>query len=158
VIKGATTSGTPTRPSYTKGNVLEGVEVAEMPLYAVQLSGVNVASITPLFTIATGFDDVYRKNEVYTKEEVEAIKQTLQTSISTTNNAVSNVDTRVSTGKNNDGHTRNAFEDAYDAFSSIYSMLVSIKAGGTIADVHMTNLDKAIKNMYSDSSSINRNY
>ena len=64
VIKGAATSGTPTQPSYTQGNVLSGVEVADMPLYAVQLSGVNIVSITPLFTVATGLDDVYRKNEV----------------------------------------------------------------------------------------------
>lgn len=69
VIKGETVSGTPTRPSYTEGNVLADAEIAEMPLYAVQLAGVNVASITPLFTVATGLDDVYRKNEIYNKNE-----------------------------------------------------------------------------------------
>lgn len=83
VIKGETTSGTPTRPSCTEGNVLADVEIAEMPLYAVQLSGVNIASITPLFTIATGLDDVYRKNETYTKNEVNSIRQELQTNINT---------------------------------------------------------------------------
>lgn len=83
VVKGETVSGTPTRPSHTEGNILDGVEVAEMPLYAVQLSGVNVASITPLFTIATGLDDVYRKGETYTKNEVNSIKNTLQTNIDT---------------------------------------------------------------------------
>lgn len=95
VISPDGTTGTPTRPSYTKGNVLEGVEVAEMPLYEVRLSGVNIASITPLFTIATGFDDVYRKNEV------EAIKTALQQSIntaqSTANTAKANAATAQST-------------------------------------------------------------
>lgn len=101
VIKGATTSGTPTRPSYTKGNVLEGVEVAEMPLYAVQLSGVNVASITPLFTIATGLDDVYRKDETYTQAEVNAIKTALQTSINTAQNAANTAQSTANTAVSN---------------------------------------------------------
>lgn len=69
VIKGETTSGTAKQPSYTTGNILEGDELAEMPLYAVKLEGVNVVSVTPLFTIVTGMNDVYRKDEVYSKDD-----------------------------------------------------------------------------------------
>ena len=88
VVKGEPTTGTATQPStdYIGLNVLDGVEIVDMPLYAVQLSGVNVESVTPLFTVVTGLDDVYRK------DEVETIKSELQTNINaaqtTANNAL----------------------------------------------------------------------
>lgn len=53
VIKGEPVAGTATQPEYTEGNILEGATVAEMPLYAVTISGVNIASVTPLFTVFT---------------------------------------------------------------------------------------------------------
>ncbi len=53
VIKGEPVAGTATKPEYTEGNILEGATVAEMPLYAVTISGVNIASVTPLFTVFT---------------------------------------------------------------------------------------------------------
>lgn len=169
VIKGETTAGTPTRPEYTEGDVLDGVEIADMPLYAVQLSGVNVNSVTPLFTVVTGLDDVYRKDEVdsiqqtlqnkintlssnvYTKTEVDSIKSTLQTN-------VNNAHTRINTAESNDNHTVNAFDDAYGAFSAIYSMFTSIKSGGTIADNHMSNLLSSLQAMWNDASAINKDY
>lgn len=64
VIKGETTSGTPEAPSCTEGNILEGAELAEMPLYAVKLEGVNIVSITQLFDISTGLSNIYRKNSI----------------------------------------------------------------------------------------------
>jgi len=54
VIKGTATSGTPTTPAYTKGNILEGAIFNQMPLYKVNVSGVALTSITPVFeTIPT---------------------------------------------------------------------------------------------------------
>ena len=85
VYEGDRTTGTPTAPSYVEGNILEGAEEVDMPLYKITLTGLNV-SITPLFTVATGLDDVYRKNEV------DAIKNNLQAGI---NNAQSTADTGV---------------------------------------------------------------
>lgn len=82
VIKGETTAGTPSQPEYTDGNILEGAELADFPMYAVKLEGVNIASVTPLFEVRTGLGDVYRKKETYTKEEVESIVAELQETIS----------------------------------------------------------------------------
>lgn len=77
VIKGITTPETPEMPHYTEENILEGAELAEMPLYAVNLEGVNIASVTPLYTIITGMDYIYRKDEVYNKEETKEETQKL---------------------------------------------------------------------------------
>ena len=65
VIKGEPSTSEPQTPSHTKGNILEGAAFNQMPLYEVLLDGVNIVSITPLFNVSTGLDDVYRKDEVY---------------------------------------------------------------------------------------------
>lgn len=49
VIKG-TASTSPTVPSYTKGNILEGAMKNQMPLYKVYIEGVVLKSIECLFT------------------------------------------------------------------------------------------------------------
>lgn len=66
-IKGTPTSGTAVEPDYNSESVLEGATVSDMPLYVVSISGVNITSVVQKFKIATGLDDVYRKNEVYPK-------------------------------------------------------------------------------------------
>lgn len=72
VLKGAETTGTPVSPSYTVGNIYTSVSIAEMPLYEITLSGVNITEVTPKFTLMdTQLDNVYKKNEVYTKGEVD---------------------------------------------------------------------------------------
>lgn len=130
VIKGETTSGTPTRPSYTEGNVLEDVEIAEMPLYAVQLAGVNVASITPLFTVSTGLDDVYRKGETYTKDEVNSIEQELQTNINTAQSTANEATQKLSEHSevigelvNDVGHANEACNNLQDNINYVYNKL-----------------------------------
>lgn len=72
VLKGAETTGTPVSPSYTVGNIYTSASVAEMPLYEITLSGVNITAVTPQFTLMdVQLSNVYKKNEVYTKGEVD---------------------------------------------------------------------------------------
>lgn len=50
VIKGTAVTGSPSDPAYTSGNILTGnVLQADMPLYRVPLSGLNVQTLVPLF-------------------------------------------------------------------------------------------------------------
>ena len=51
LIKGAESSGTAAVPSYTNGNILEGATFNQMPLYNVQIEGVVLKSITPMFDL-----------------------------------------------------------------------------------------------------------
>lgn len=72
VLKGAETTGTPVAPAYTVGNIYTSASVAEMPLYEITLSGVNITAVTPQFTLMdVQLFNVYKKNEVYTKGEVD---------------------------------------------------------------------------------------
>lgn len=73
VLKGAETTGTPVAPAYTVGNIYTSASVAEMPLYEITLSGVNITEVTPQFTLMdVQLSNVYKKNEVYTKGEVDS--------------------------------------------------------------------------------------
>lgn len=45
-IEGTPTSGAPSVPAYTSGDIQGGDLIADMPLYQVRLSGVSIASIT----------------------------------------------------------------------------------------------------------------
>ena len=54
VIKGTEAEGTPEVPEYTDGNILEGAEFNQMPLYKVNIAGVVLSDIIPVFdTIPT---------------------------------------------------------------------------------------------------------
>lgn len=50
VIKGTPAASNPVRPSATSGNILAGDVVADMPFYEVNLNGINLSGITPLFS------------------------------------------------------------------------------------------------------------
>lgn len=49
VLQGAEAESNPVAPSYTNGNILEGAAFNQMPLYKVNIEGVVLASIEPLF-------------------------------------------------------------------------------------------------------------
>lgn len=51
VKKGTATSGTATRPSATSGNIRTGSTLAEMAMFEIVLSGINVTAVNPLFSV-----------------------------------------------------------------------------------------------------------
>lgn len=54
VLKGSETEGTPSAPEYTDGNIITGAIKNQMPLYKLNINGVVLQDITPLFkTIPT---------------------------------------------------------------------------------------------------------
>jgi hypothetical protein len=63
VIKGTATTGTPTAPAYTTGNILEDATAAEYPLYQVTLSGTATPTLTALFEVKYGLPGIF--NQIY---------------------------------------------------------------------------------------------
>lgn len=67
VKKGTETSGTPEDPEYVTGEITDGNDlVNEMPLYRVQLQGLNITNVEALFelkrpTAPQGWDLLYKK-------------------------------------------------------------------------------------------------
>lgn len=109
VIKGTPATSNPEVPEHIEGNILEGASVSDMPLYCVELEGVNIKSVTSVYHAIVyelkEFDAVYEKiaekvselntlinkkanaTSVYTKEEVDSKVSTLNAAISTKANA-----------------------------------------------------------------------
>ena len=54
VIKGEESTGTPTTPDYTVGNILEGAETNQMPLYKVTIEGVVLSKLESQFEVLGG--------------------------------------------------------------------------------------------------------
>ena len=49
LIKGTPSASDPAVPKHTEGNIRQGDLIAEMPLYEVELNGINVVEVRPLF-------------------------------------------------------------------------------------------------------------
>lgn len=66
VVQGTSSSNEATDPSYIVGDILGGATVHEMPLYRVKMSGLNIASVEPMFTVVAPLSDIqhgfYRQN------------------------------------------------------------------------------------------------
>ena len=63
VIKGTAVSGTATDPSYYTGSILDGASIHDMLLYRVQLTGLTVSTVEPLFNVLAPLADIqYKQN------------------------------------------------------------------------------------------------
>ena len=66
VVRGTPTEGTAVDPLYTKGNILGGAVLHEMPMYRVKLSGVNITIVEPMFTVVAPLNNAnhgfYKQN------------------------------------------------------------------------------------------------
>lgn len=71
VKKGTATSGTATRPSATSGNIRTGSTLAEMAMFEIVLSGINVTAVNPLFSVLKSMKELMDlENELNTKNSV----------------------------------------------------------------------------------------
>lgn len=73
VLKGNPAVSDPVDPDYIDDNILEGADESDMPLYRVNLNGVNINSVEPLFTVYTGLDDIFRTDA--TNKKINELKQ-----------------------------------------------------------------------------------
>ena len=66
VIQGTRTEDTAVDPTYTTGDIFAGATLHEMPLYRVKVSGLNIASVEPMFSVLAPLADLqhsfYRQN------------------------------------------------------------------------------------------------
>lgn len=57
IIKGIESS-TPVRPSYNDGSILAGDDIVDFPMYEILIEGLEITSITALFEVKDGLDEV----------------------------------------------------------------------------------------------------
>ena len=68
VIKGAETDGTPTTPTRTSGNILNGASVNQMLLYKVNIDGVALTSVTKAFKVIPTYKSLAEQYEAEFKK------------------------------------------------------------------------------------------
>ena len=59
VIRGTDTTGTPTVPDYTDGNILTGATLKQYPLYKVTIEGINITDVSPMFNTIDTIQDIF---------------------------------------------------------------------------------------------------
>lgn len=69
VRKGIPDASDPLEPACLGGNILEGDSRSEMPLYIVELDGVNIVGVVPKFKVLHSINETYTKEETYAKSE-----------------------------------------------------------------------------------------
>ena len=51
VIQGTEVDGVPAAPEHVDGNILTGATTKDFPIYEVELQGINIIEVTPLFEV-----------------------------------------------------------------------------------------------------------
>lgn len=74
VVKGIGTEGTVKVPDYTDGNILNGAVKNQLPLYQVNIDGVVLANITPLFTTIPTYKTLAERYAAQFEATINALK------------------------------------------------------------------------------------
>lgn len=85
-LKGTPAESDPVAPAYTEGDIRAGDLTADWPLYELELDGLNVVSVTPLFeTLLTGADVKAELEELNDKLDEKIIVQRYSNRINVSN-------------------------------------------------------------------------
>lgn len=99
VIQGEDSTGTATAPTAVDGNILTGAMQSDFPLYSVELNGINIVKVNPLFNVIGNISKL--------KEELTELNSNLvnaNNNIATINNKLISIVERGT--KNNYNYTK----------------------------------------------------
>ena len=74
VIQGEDSTWTPTAPTAVNGNILTGAMKSDFPLYSVELNGINIVKVNPLFNV---IGNISKLNEEFTELNGKSYIQTI---------------------------------------------------------------------------------
>lgn len=93
VIQGEDSTGTATAPTAVDGNILTGAMQSDFPLYSVELNGINIVKVNPLFNVIGNISKL--------KEELTELNSNLTettASLTKANNALNVIGTQYWSG------------------------------------------------------------
>ena len=133
VKKGTATSGTATRPSATSGNIRTGSTLAEMAMFEIVLSGINVTAVNPLFSVLKSMKELLDlENELNTNKSnlIKVVPVTVDNISVSANGAATATGTFSESGYSPLGivgvYTENASSGgAYSTLCLLYSYRIS---------------------------------
>lgn len=85
VIQGEDSTGTATAPTAVDGNILTGAMQSDFPLYTVELNGINIVKVNPLFNVIGNISKL--------KEELTELNSKLKNAETTINNNLMSINT-----------------------------------------------------------------
>lgn len=103
VIKGTAvpTSGTAVMPSYITGDINKGATIADMLLWEIPITGINVGAPVLQCTKLLGLKDKITKGESYTKAESDKTTDEIYTRIDSTERSIESLSASVNINANN---------------------------------------------------------
>lgn len=103
VIKGTAvpTSGTAVMPSYITGDINKGATIADMLLWEIPITGINVGTPVLKCTKLLGLKDKITKGESYTKTESDKTTEAIYTRIDSTERSIESLSTSININANN---------------------------------------------------------
>lgn len=103
VIKGTAvpTSGTAVMPPYITGDINKGATIADMLLWKIPITGINVETPVLQCTKLLGLKDKVTKGEAYTKPESDKTTDEIYTRIDSTERSIESLSTRINVNANN---------------------------------------------------------
>lgn len=75
VIQGEDSTGTPTAPTAVNGNILTGAMKSDFPLYSVELNGINIVKVNPLFNVIGNISKLTEDLTKLNSKMTETIKE-----------------------------------------------------------------------------------
>jgi len=85
VIQGEDSTGTATAPTAVDGNILTGAMQSDFPLYSVELNGINIVKVNPLFNVIGNISKL--------KEELTELNSKLKNAETTIKNNLMSINT-----------------------------------------------------------------
>lgn len=129
VIQGTSTTGNPSAPSHTDGDIQAGDTLVEMPLYRVRLTGVSV-SLTSIATVLRTLEETYNlASAVQNLYNIDhAILLELTTRMDSAETNISSLTTRTGTAESNISSAQTAITGMI--VKKAYTYTYSLAAGG----------------------------
>ncbi len=152
VIQG-TAATSPNIPTYTDGNILQGAKLNQMPLYKVNIEGVVLKSLTPMFTTIPTYKALAEKYaQAFEDKVAEKSADLMQKSVYDTNG-----DGKVDKAATADTATKATSDGNGKNINSTYAKLAGASFTGkvTMNDTSVNGGDWSVKNISIRDSSWN---
>ena len=150
VIKGTPSSGTAETPEYPTGSIYWGAAEDTFPLYEININGINIGTVKPLFEILYS-----RLSSVYTKAETDDhIKNAVDKETQARTSAINGVKSDISLLSKKDTELSQGIDDNKNKLNAVNEDIESVKASvKNLSDKHtndINNVNESINTVVAD--------
>lgn len=150
VIKGTPSAGTAATPEYPTGSIYWGATEDTFPLYEININGINIGTVKPLFEILYS-----RLSSVYTKAETDDhIKNAVDKETQARTSAIDGVKSDILSLSKKDTELSQGIDDNKNKLDAVNADIESVKASiKNLSDKHtedINNVKESINTVSAD--------